>query len=85
MASSLEKLVDVTDKSDFTITKREFGNKTSQFYVMVFTPMSTSTAKKNSKKQDYHSSTIFSANLQMKLLTKKIMSMPKKYGKNSTA
>ena len=28
MASSLEKLVDATDKGDFEITKSEFGDKT---------------------------------------------------------
>ena len=28
MASSLEKLVDATDKSDFKLTREVFGNKT---------------------------------------------------------
>ena len=54
MASSLEKLVDAIDKSDFKITMREFGNKTDTILLKSVYPMNTPTVKKTSKKQEYH-------------------------------
>ena len=54
MASSLEKLVDATDKADFKITKSEFGDKTPLILRKGVYPYEYIDCKKDLMKHNYH-------------------------------
>ena len=74
LTSSLEELA--TDTFDFKITRREFGKTDTALRKVMNTPTVKKIEETRLRSRP---------NLQMKVLTKKIMSIPKEYWKNSTA
>ena len=84
MASSLEKLVDATDKSDFKLTRKEFGDQTEKLLRKGVYPYENNSLERFNEPQ-LPTIDKFYSKLSDENISQKIMSTLKKSGKNLTA
>ena len=84
MASSLEKLVDATDKSDFKLTRKEFGDQTEILLRKGVYPYEYINSLERFNEPKLPTIDTFYSKSSDESVSKKIISMLKKSGKNLT-